>query len=113
MIALSGIVIAVIAFGVDESSTPLVFTALAMFGTIVTGLVSALKSAEAATAANKLTSSTENLQESADTAANAARKSAQVGELTASKVSAIQQALAGEKHHLCHDPLCQENGHGG
>ncbi len=108
VLALVAIFVAVLAFGVDDTSMPLLFAVLAMLGTVVTGLVAAFKSTEAARSANKLTDSTVSLQASAEIAANAARTSAQVGALTASKVSAIQQALAGDRYHLCHDPLCQE-----
>lgn len=110
ILALSAMMVAILAFGVDEKSTPMLLTVLGMFGTIVTALVGTLVSASVAKKQDHLVTEAAQARTEAEHAKEAAHKSARVGELTASKVSAIQQALLAETPHLCHDPLCYHDG---
>lgn len=80
IIALLAVVMTVLIFGLDETSTPLVVTIAGTFGLIANTLISALKATEAADTASK----TKN-----------------VAELSASKTAVLQQALTDHFGHIC------------
>lgn len=91
-ISVAGIAIAAIAFGVDETTSPIVLAIAGTLGTMILGLVTALKASEAA-----------------DTSSRAK----QVAEFTASQNAMLQQVLTSHVAQLCpkHDcPLKREGG---
>jgi hypothetical protein len=89
-IGLTGIAFAIIFMGINDRSTPILLTVLATLGTIITALISAMKSTEAADTAAK--------------ANNTTLETKKVAELTASQSAMLQQVLLA--HVDCPLPSC-------
>lgn len=96
-IGLTGIAFAIIFMGLNDRSTPILLTVLATLGTIITALISAMKSTEAADTAAK--------------ANNTTLETKRVAELTASQSSMLQQVLLA--HVDCPLPSCPVGLHRG
>ncbi len=90
--ALLIIVMAVLLFGIDDNSTPIIVSIAGTFAFTMNSLISALKSTESADASSK--------------AKNAS-------ELSASKTAVLQQALADHLGHICPREDCPFKPDGG
>lgn len=84
-VSLCGMVVAALYYGLNDRTTPVVMAVVSSFGALMLGLVSALKSTEAA-----------------DTASKAHRATL----LTASQTAALHQTLLAHCGDLCPSPTC-------
>ena len=100
---LGAVAIAAMIWGLDDRSTPIIVQALTAIGTVTTALVAALKASQSADRADKAVTKIDGVS------SQVMRHTAQTNAI-ASKTSAIQEAIAGNPTHLCHDPLCSNGG---
>ncbi len=90
--ALAGIAVGILVYGIDATSTPVIVGICGTLGILVNGLVSALKSAEAADTSAK--------------ARNIAARTHDLTELTASQNASLHQTLLAHCGDICPLDTC-------
>lgn len=85
LVAAVAIVITILIWGIDESSTPVVLPLMGTLGLMITSLITALKASESA---------------------DSASKAKETAELTASQTAAMHQEIRAEIGTFCPHPDC-------